>query len=78
MRRLALASLLLLAGLAVLSASSAPTRAEEQKGRVLLVSLDGLRPEIYRDAKYRMPNLRALAARGVQARKVVGIFPTLT
>src|SRR5262249_60435018 len=46
--------------------------------RVLLVSLDALRPEVYLDAKFDVPNLRAIAARGVTARKVQGVFPTLT
>jgi predicted AlkP superfamily pyrophosphatase or phosphodiesterase len=51
---------------------------QKPHGRVLLITFDGFRPESYQDARFTMPNLRALAARGVSAKKVVGIFPTLT
>lgn len=57
------------------------TNADEpktEKGRVLLVSFDAFRPEVYRDERFHMPNLRKLAERGIQAKKVVGVFPTLT
>jgi hypothetical protein len=70
----------LVAALAVALVALVPLRAEEPapKGRVLLVSLDGLRPEVYLDERFEMPVLRALAARGVSARRVTGVFPTLT
>lgn len=62
------------------SAQDEPERGAraKAKGRVLLISIDALRPEAYRDDRYDMPNLRKLGARGVQAKHVVGIFPTLT
>src|SRR5271170_3801397 len=48
------------------------------KGRVLLITLDAFRPEAYREDRFPMPVLKALAARGVQAKRCVGVFPTLT
>jgi hypothetical protein len=54
-------------------------RAEEPThGRVLLISIDGLRPEAYLEERFGMKNLRALGARGVTATRVTGVFPTLT
>jgi predicted AlkP superfamily pyrophosphatase or phosphodiesterase len=53
-------------------------RSSNEHGRVLLVSIDAFRPESYREERFKTPNLRALAARGVQAKKCVGVFPTLT
>lgn len=81
--RLGVAALLAL-GLAAVAGSRA-LRAQEPaapapraRGRVLLVSLDGLRPEVYLEPGFATPNLRALAARGISARRVDGVFPTLT
>src|SRR5438067_814465 len=51
---------------------------QKQHGRVLLVSLDAFRPEAYRDDRFKTPNLRALVACGVSAKKCVGVFLTLT
>lgn len=75
--------LLLLLPLLVL-AVGLPLRAQDHEngqkkhGRVLLVSFDAFRQEAWRDDRFDMPNLRALAARGVAARKCTGVFPTLT
>jgi predicted AlkP superfamily pyrophosphatase or phosphodiesterase len=33
---------------------------------------------VYLEPRFKAPNLRALAARGIQAKKVTGIFPTVT
>ncbi len=53
---------------------------DEGKTRVLLVSIDGLRPEFYRSELFarESSNLRALAARGVSAAGMEPVFPTLT
>lgn len=46
--------------------------------KVVLISLDGLRPEFYESASFDAPTLRSLASRGAHARGVVPIFPSLT
>lgn len=53
---------------------------EDGKTRLLLVSIDGLRPEFYRSEIFarESSNLRSLAARGVSAAGMEPIFPTLT
>jgi predicted AlkP superfamily pyrophosphatase or phosphodiesterase len=45
---------------------------------VVLVSIDGLRPEFYLDPAFSAPTLRALAAAGSFARAAVPVFPTTT
>ncbi len=65
---------LLLAPLAAMAAP-APVR------RVVLVSIDGMRPSSYLDPDahgLKVPVLRALAAGGAWARAVVGVLPTNT
>jgi predicted AlkP superfamily pyrophosphatase or phosphodiesterase len=47
-----------------------------EKPHVLLISLDGFRPD-YID-RYEMPSLRRLARDGVRARALVPVFPTMT
>lgn len=46
--------------------------------RVVLVSIDGLRPEHYLDPRWPAPALQQLAGSGVRALRVEGVFPTLT
>jgi predicted AlkP superfamily pyrophosphatase or phosphodiesterase len=75
-RWLALAVTLFLVGAPL--AAQDPEPKKGQHGRLLLISLDALRPEAYLEERFGMTNLRALAARGVQAKKCVGVFPTLT
>ncbi len=57
-------------------------RAEERPRRsILVISVDGLRPACYTkpDAEgLKVPNLRALAARGAFATGVFGVLPTVT
>src|ERR1700709_678443 len=45
---------------------------------VILVSIDGLRPDFYMDTDWPTPNLQFLKAHGVYAQGVRGIFPTVT
>jgi arylsulfatase A-like enzyme len=45
---------------------------------VVLISLDGLRPEFYLDPSYPAPTLRALAAAGSQVRRAEPVFPSVT
>ncbi len=53
-----------------------PTAAGSQR-HLVLISIDGLRPEFYLDASYPAPALRALAA-GSHARAVEPVFPSVT
>src|SRR4030095_1157892 len=45
---------------------------------VLIVSIDGLRPEFYLDEAWAAPELRALLKAGSYARAAEGVFPTVT
>ena len=45
---------------------------------VVLISIDGLRPEFYLDPRWPAPMLRQLVARGAHAEGVQGVFPTVT
>lgn len=50
----------------------APTR------KTIVISIDGLRPAFYLDARYEAPTLRELAETGVRANGVFPVFPSLT
>ena len=73
MRRL---PVVLLALLAVACASVAPTATTGR--HLVLISIDGLRPEFYLDPSFDASALRALAAEGSHARAAESVFPTLT
>lgn len=45
---------------------------------VLLISIDGLRPEFYQDSRWPAPTLRWLVEKGVAARATRSVFPTVT
>jgi predicted AlkP superfamily pyrophosphatase or phosphodiesterase len=45
---------------------------------VVIISLDGLRPEFYLDDAYAAPTLRALARAGAHARAAEPVFPSIT
>jgi len=45
---------------------------------VVLISIDGLRPEFYLDSKYHSPTLKKLSREGVSARAMIPVFPTVT
>ncbi|MEO5819067.1 MAG: ectonucleotide pyrophosphatase/phosphodiesterase [Vicinamibacteraceae bacterium] len=69
---------LLAAALAV--AALLPLGAAPDAPRVLLISIDGLKPASYTDPALaaRTPNLRRLAQEGIWADGVVGVTPTVT
>lgn len=52
--------------------------ANAQEQHVILISIDGLRPEFYKDASWNMVNLRQAMAEGAYADGVNGVFPTVT
>ena len=45
---------------------------------VVLISIDGLRPEFYLDTTWPAPQIQQMAAEGVAAEGVVGVFPSVT
>ena len=49
-----------------------------QNNHVILISIDGLRPEFYKDANWNMVHLRQAMKDGVYADGVDGVFPTVT
>lgn len=46
--------------------------------RVVLISLDGLRPEFYLDSRWPAPCLQRLARQGASAQAVYSVFPSIT
>jgi predicted AlkP superfamily pyrophosphatase or phosphodiesterase len=75
---------LLIAVLAVITpygVTHAGTRGYRQTPFLMLVSIDGLKPEAILEAQshgLKVPNLRALMADGIYATGVRGVLPTLT
>jgi predicted AlkP superfamily pyrophosphatase or phosphodiesterase len=80
MRKLTIAyGLLLLITSPLLAQTSLPTQAQHQP--VLLISLDGLRPDYVTQAdahQLKIPNLRRILAEGTHAEGVIGVYPTVT
>lgn len=60
-----------------LGMSTAAVQAQE-KNHVILISVDGLRPEFYLDAQWGMVNVRQGMSKGAYAEGVRGSFPTVT
>jgi predicted AlkP superfamily pyrophosphatase or phosphodiesterase len=54
------------------------TTASGQGPHVILISIDGLRPEFYKDPSWNMVHLRQGMQEGVYAEGVDGVFPTVT
>ncbi|MFS4468707.1 alkaline phosphatase family protein [Maribacter sp. 2210JD10-5] len=54
--------------------------AQEKKlsEHVILISIDGFRPNFYQEAKWPAPNLKTMAEEGVSANGVRGVFPSVT
>jgi len=62
----------IIAFLAVLANAQAPAR------HVVLISIDGFRPEMYQDAAWPTPNLQWLMKEGVYAKHLKSVFPAYT
>jgi len=45
---------------------------------VVLLSIDGLRPEFYLDKRWPAPNLQRLKAQGAWAERMLSVFPSIT
>jgi predicted AlkP superfamily pyrophosphatase or phosphodiesterase len=51
---------------------------ESKKQHVILISIDGLRPDFYLDKKWPAPIIQHMAVEGSHAQAVKGIFPSVT
>lgn len=67
----------LLAALGLSLGLTGPAFSQTAK-HVVLISIDGFRPDFYREAKWPTPNLQRMAAQGVSADGVRGVFPSVT
>lgn len=50
----------------------------QKTSHVILVSIDGFRPDFYLDSTWPAPNIQYLSKQGVMAKGVDGVFPTVT
>jgi predicted AlkP superfamily pyrophosphatase or phosphodiesterase len=57
---------------------SLPAQVPPAAKYVVLISIDGLRPEFYKDPQWAMPALQQMAAAGVYADGVRSVFPSVT
>jgi arylsulfatase A-like enzyme len=64
--------------LAVAARAAAAGTAPRAVDHVVLVSIDGLRPEMYLDAGWPAPTIQQMAREGVRADGVLGVFPSVT
>ncbi|MFY0255198.1 alkaline phosphatase family protein [Chitinophaga sp. 30R24] len=67
-----------LPGLSVVAQTANRSTDRRLSKYVVLISIDGLRPEFYLDPAWPAPNLRFLKNGGAYAEGVRGVFPTLT
>ena len=63
---------LLLIGTGVAKAQTRPSQ------HVVLISIDGFRPDFYLDKAWPAPNLQEMAEQGAKAEGVTGVFPSVT
>ena len=69
---------LLLALTVVASARADDRQASRPADHVVLISVDGLRPEFYLDPTWPAPMLQQMVAGGAHAKTVRGVYPTVT
>lgn len=72
-----LSTILFLFFFAVLHAQPAP-HGQPAARHVVLITIDGMRPEFYRDLSWPAPNLQHLVSEGAYALQVRPVFPTVT
>ncbi len=72
------ACLLILPLTAALALASAPALGERAADYVVLVSVDGLRPEFYLDERWPAPMMQQMRRQGVWAERARGVFPSVT
>ena len=52
--------------------------AEPRADHVVLISVDGFRPDFYIDESWPAPMIQQMAREGARAERVRGVFPTVT
>lgn len=68
-----------LLGLSLVCSAAAPAAAQERPAdHVILISIDGLRPEFYLEERWPAPMIQRMAVEGAHAKKVRGVTPTVT
>lgn len=70
--------LLFCAPVFVLAQQASGNKVSSNVTHVVVISIDGLRPEFYLDPSWPAPNLRKMATEGVAAEGVRGVFPSVT
>ncbi len=63
---------------ALAAAAAVPLNAQPSAEHVVLISIDGLRPEFYVDKAWPAPMIQQMAEEGVHAAGVQGVFPSVT
>ncbi|WP_090261064.1 alkaline phosphatase family protein [Roseivirga pacifica] len=71
MKRIIMSCLLLVSSVAVFAQS-------RLSDHVVLISIDGFRPDFYQEEKWPAPTMKWMAERGVKAEGVRGVFPSVT
>jgi predicted AlkP superfamily pyrophosphatase or phosphodiesterase len=66
--------LFLLSGASIISTVSLAQPAKH----IILISIDGFRPEFYLDSSWPAPNMQQLKSKGVYVQKVKSVFPSFT
>ena len=54
------------------------SNAQQASQHVVLVSIDGFRPDFYMEAKWPAPNMKWMAENGAKAEGVRGVYPSVT
>lgn len=64
----------------VLAAGSTSMHAQHNRltNHVVLISIDGFRPEFYKEKQWPVPNLKSLSEKGISASGVRGVYPSVT
>ncbi|WP_233553625.1 alkaline phosphatase family protein [Algoriphagus lacus] len=57
---------------------SSPKAQDRPSQHVVLISIDGFRPDFYLDHSWPAPNLQEMASQGARAEGVTGVFPSVT
>ena len=55
-----------------------PIVAEPAAQHVVIISVDGFRPDFYRDASWPAPTIQSMAEEGAHAERVRSVFPSVT
>lgn len=70
--------LTILIGLCIVTDIQAQSNETSKADHVILISIDGFRPDFYQQDRWPAPMLQQMAREGVQADGIRGIFPTVT